>query len=169
VIVVSNTSPVTNLAAIGQLDLLRRIYGAVLLPRAVLDELNRGPNQPPVAEAETRGWISVMPVANKALVASLLVDLDAGEAEAIALAVESHADLLLIDERLGRQVAARFGLKTVGILGVLLKAKHDGHVASVKSAMDALKLEAGFYVDDELYQAVLRTAGEACGGNEVTS
>ncbi len=159
-IVVSNTSPILNLAVVGQLDLLRQLYGTVKIPQAVYDELTNPPNQPGSAEVQSSLWIQTESVSNRALVTSLLVDLDPGESEAIALTIELGADLLLIDERLGRQVAGRFGLKFIGILGILLEAKHQGYLPLVKPVLDDLIHTAGFWVSQALYQHVLRTAGE---------
>ena len=126
-IVVSNTSPIINLAAIGQLDLLRRLYGKVVIPQTVHEEITRaGVEQPGSTDVETQAWIETRPVADQALVASLRLELDEGEAAAIALAVELSADLILLDERKGRRIAARLGLHPVGLLGVLIEAKHAG-------------------------------------------
>ena len=107
-IVVSNASPLTNLAAIGQFDLLCRLYAGLHIPAGVWDELNAGDRRWPgcdeVAEAD---WIESHIVQNQALVTALRRDLDRGEAESIALAVELGADLVLMDEREGRHAAQR--------------------------------------------------------------
>ena len=98
-IVVSDTSVIVNLAAIGQLDLMRALFSAVILPEAVRDEvLAGGEGSPGFAEVQNLPWIQTRAVANRKMVAKLQEELDAGEAEAIVLAQELHADLL-IDER----------------------------------------------------------------------
>ncbi|MBI2848812.1 MAG: DUF3368 domain-containing protein [Chloroflexi bacterium] len=160
-IVVSNTSPLTNLAAIGQPELLRRLFGTVFIPEAVLEELClAGLEGLEDKESPKLPWLETHSVSNRTLVQSLLLELDKGEAEAIALAVELKADLLLLDERLARRVASRLGLRFVGLLGLLLEAKHRGFIVGVKPVLDALTAKAGFWVGRELYARVLEAAGE---------
>jgi hypothetical protein len=159
VIVVSNTSPITNLAAIGQLDLLRQLYQRVVISEAVYRELTASGGRYPGAVAQTLDWIETRAVSNRALVIALQTELDEGEAEAIALAQELTADLVLMDEHLGRAVATRFGLRVIGILGVLIEAKHRGLIQEVKPLVDAL-MNLGFRVGQDLYARVLQTAGE---------
>ena len=87
-------------------------------------------------------------------------NLDIGEAEAIALALELKADELLIDERLGRREAVRLGLSITVVLGVLLIAKNRGLISKVQPIIDALILQANFRISRQLYEEVLRTANE---------
>lgn len=89
------------------------------------------------------------------------MELDRGEAEAIALAIERKADTILMDEREGREAARRLGLNPVGALGVLLKAKANGHVESLRIEMERLRSEAGFFIAEELRTALLDAAGES--------
>jgi uncharacterized protein len=161
VIVVSDTSPLTNLAVVGNLELLRDLYQRVLIPPAVFDELRAGES----AGAHPRfldstGWLEVGQVVNRNAVAALLGTLDLGEAEAVVLAAEKKADLLLIDEREGRRVASREGIPTVGLLGALTAAKRKGLVPAVRPVLDSLIHEAGFWVSAALYQEVLKSTGE---------
>ena len=159
-IVVSNTSPVVNLAAIGRLDLLRQLYEKVLIPQAVYDEIVAGTTQPASEEVQIIEWVQSVQVTNRALVLVLRAELDEGEAEAIALALERQADLLLIDERRGRRVASRLGLRFLGLLGVLIDAKQRKFVPSVKPILDDLIVIAGFWVSRDLYGRVLEVASE---------
>lgn len=160
-IVVSDTSPVVNLAAIGQLELLRQLYGAVVIPQAVHHEIVVvGAGQPGAAEVEASDWIETRPVTSQSIVASLQMEVDEGEAEAIALAVELEADLLLLDERRGRRVASRLGLRFIGLLGVLIEAKHQGLIPAAKPMVDDLIAKSGFWITRELYDRVLQAAGE---------
>jgi uncharacterized protein len=156
VIVVSDASPLTNLAAIGRLDLLRDLYHRVLLPRSVADELRAGDlsgiHDSPIFTVE---WIEIRDVIHRGAVEELLTDLDLGEAEAIVLAKETHADLLLMDERIGRNIAMQRGIHTVGLLGTLVAAKQQGLLPVVKPVLDELIREAGFWVSATLYQEVL--------------
>ncbi|MDQ6762746.1 MAG: DNA-binding protein [Bacteroidota bacterium] len=116
-IVVSDTSAISNLFIIGELDLLRKVYEEIFLPKAVIDELlaleNFGLNIDSIKHAV---WIKSVEVTERVSVVRLLSDLDLGEAKAIVLANEMHADWLLIDETKGRKIAKDAGLQTIGLL-----------------------------------------------------
>ncbi len=155
-ICVGDTSPITNLAAVGRIDLLPQLYGDVFVP----EELAAGdPTSPGYVDAGQFAWLRVRPVVNRPLVVSLLAELDVGEAAAIALAMEREA-LLLIDERRGRQTAARLGVPHVGLLGVLVAAKHRGLLASARPVLNDLVQSAGFWIGPALYARVLQSVGE---------
>ena len=158
-IVVSNTSPLANLAAIGQLDLLRQIYRQIAIPEAVFQELTTEGGLHPGAIVRQLDWVTCRRVSNPALVTALEVEVDRGEAEAIALSQELAADLLLMDEHLGRVVAARLGIKIIGLLGVLMEAKHQGLIPEIKALVDAM-MNHGFRIGNDLYVRVLEAAGE---------
>jgi predicted nucleic acid-binding protein len=158
---VSNTSPITNLAAIGQISILRQMYGALYIPEAVYQELRKGEyrgDHPPFLE--TADWIQVRPVPSELLQSLASYRLDSGEAEAIALAQLMQADLLLMDERIGRRCARERNLRVVGVLGTLVAAKQRGIIAAVHPLLEQLRHQAGFYVSDQLLAEVLRRAGE---------
>jgi predicted nucleic acid-binding protein len=161
--VVSNTSPLLNLAIIEHLDLLQQQFGEVWVPPGVVEELCVGENLPgsaTVAEAIEAGWIQVAKVGDQALVRTLRRELDQGEAEAIALALQVQAGRVLLDEREGRRVAKTLGLQVTGVLGVLLRARHTGHLPSLRDSMVRLRNEAGFHIGNELFVHVLREGGE---------
>lgn len=160
-IVVSNTSPIINLAAIGKLDLLRKHFGEIIIPRAVHDEITiKGRGEPGDSEVRTLDWLKTIEVEDIPLLTILRRELDPGEAESIALAVQLKAGLLLIDEADARKVASNLGLCFIGLLGLLVKAKEKGYIKKVKPLMDRLKGEAGFWIEDNLYQYVLNTVRE---------
>jgi predicted nucleic acid-binding protein len=160
VIVVSDASPLIALAAVGRLELLRQLYAEVLLPEAVYEEVTAVQDAPGAVEVRTSGWIHTQPLRDRMLAEALALELDAGEAEAIALAVEQGADLLLMDERRGRQAATRLKQRVVGVLGVLIEAKRHGNLPAVRPVLDALVSEAGFRISGALYARVLEAAGE---------
>lgn len=160
-IVVCNTSPLTNLAAIGQFDLLRQLYAELHVAEAVGDELNAGGKHwPGCDDVAAARWIKRHSVQNQDLVTALRRDLDRGEAESIALALELGAKLVLLDEEEGRHAAQRLGLDVVGVVGILLEAKAKGAIAQVRPQLDALRQTAGFYLSESLYQFALTLAGE---------
>ena len=99
-------------------------------------------------------------VSNRVLVASLQLKVEEGEAEAIALAAVLNADLVLLDERKGRVAASHLGLRFIGLLGILVEAKHKGLVSATKPILDELIAKAGFWVAQDLYDCVLQSAGE---------
>jgi predicted nucleic acid-binding protein len=159
--IVSNASPLINLAWIRQLDLLRQLYSELIIPQAVCKEVVvEGAGQPGAAEVEAARWIKMQSVMNRQLVRVLEQELDAGEAESIALALEIKAELLLMDERLGRETAHHLGLHYTGLIGVLIGAKHQGLISAVRPHLDALRNIAGFRVSDMLYRRVLQDEGE---------
>lgn len=160
-IVVSDTSALANLAIIDHLWLLESIYQTVIIPDVVARELAAASN-PIIPAILQSGWIQPQPLTNSELANQLQQErgLDAGEANAIALALELQADDLLIDERLGRQEALRLGLSIIGILGILLVAKQRSLIPQVQPVMDTLISQAGFRVSSQLYQRVLALAEE---------
>jgi predicted nucleic acid-binding protein len=152
-IVVSDTSAITSLLQIGRLAILPALYQNVVIPVEVANELLR-------FHATLPGFIQVMPVADRALFKRFLTELDPGEAAAIALMLEGKGDLLLMDERRGRAVAAREGLAVVGVIGVLVEARHRGLITSLAGVIDDLERLAGFRISPRLRQQVLETVGE---------
>jgi len=161
--VVSNTSPILNLAIIGQLDLLRNQFGEVVIPRAVLAELRpetQLPGSAAIQQALQEGWLRSGELETTGLFEILSLELDDGEAATIALALQLGASQVLMDEHDGRKKAKTLRLEPTGVLGVLLKAKGEGRVGSVKAQMARLRQDAGFFIADDLFETVLAEAGE---------
>jgi len=162
--VISDTSPLTNLAVIGQLELVQTQLSSVAVPEAVWRETLALPHRDGRAAliaARTAGWLRVAAVANSAMAASLrLAGLDEGESEAIALAVETSEPLLLIDEKKGRVAARRLGVPVAGALAILATARRTGAIPSAKAQIDRLRSEAGFFISGEVEAHTLRLAGE---------
>lgn len=161
-IVVADTSPLTNLAAIGQFDLLPRLFGKLHIAAGVWEELNAsGQRWPGCEEVENAEWIEHHIVENQFLVTALRRDLDRGEAETIALALQLEADLVLLDEKDARHAAQQFGLRPVGVVGLLLEAKARALIADIHPHLDALRRVAGFYLSESVYRHALVLAGES--------
>jgi len=158
-VVIANTTPLIALAIIEQLDLLRALYGQVTVPSAVRDEVLAGGRERR-AEVDFSGlpWIRVMRLADVTR-ADLLVDLDRGEAEVLALALEMRADLVILDERLARRHAQRLGLVLTGTLGVLLRAKRLGLISQVRPLLDRLR-QRGIWLNEAVVGEALRLAEE---------
>jgi predicted nucleic acid-binding protein len=156
--VVSNTSPINNLASVNQLSLLQQLYKTIIIPEAVYRELTTVPVAG-TQEVQTLSWLKKQNIIDTELLETLNLELDRGEAEAITLAIEIKADLLLIDERLGRIVASRLGIEFTGVLGILLEAKSKGLITTVKPLLDQLRI-SGFWMREKLYHQVLNLANE---------
>jgi hypothetical protein len=160
---VSNTSPISNLAIIGHLDLLKLQFGELWIPEAVARELSVHPDPVAIAaiqRAISDSWIKVASPTNPTLLKILLSSLDQGEAEAIALATERGADIVIIDEQEGRRIATLAGLRVTGALGVLLRAKRIGQVPAVKPELRALRAKARFFIAASLEAQILSAADE---------
>ena len=161
--VVSNTSPLSALSIIGRLGLLRAQFGTIRIPNAVWTELSRLEHvsgKQALEQAHADGWIEVHQTANRPIIEILGVTVDAGESESIAMSLEWPADLLIMDESAGRAMARNLKIRITGTLGVLLKAKRDGKIPSLKFEMDRLVQDAGFFVSDRVRNTFLAEAGE---------
>lgn len=155
---ISDASPLIIFAKAGRLGLLRQVAGTITVPEAVWREITCDMTKPGAAEIRGATWIRRGDVDSHA--ANLLrAYTDAGEAEAIALALQTR-QLLLLDDRRARKIAEGLGVDLVGSVGVLLTAKRQGLVESVRDTLDDL-LSAGLRLSDSLRQAALEEAGEA--------
>jgi predicted nucleic acid-binding protein len=154
-IVVADTSPLNYFVQIGCESVLSSLYQRVLIPPSVLDELGH-PGAPKIVGEwllDLPRWIEVRRTA--APPDAALADLDPGERDAIQLAQEQRADLLLIDERLGRLVAKRRGLATTGTLGVLLAAAQKG-LLDAAATYQQLATKTNFRCSPELQNTFLQ-------------
>jgi uncharacterized protein len=162
-IVISDTSPVRALANLGLLTLLQQLYSEVIVPRAVAVELSRpreGQAVISLDELAEFSFLKVQEVSESSNVERFLDDLERGESEALGLAIELRADLILIDELAGRAAAMREGLKVIGVLGVLREAKLQGFLETISPLLDQLQNKYRFFIGEELRRQVLRSVGE---------
>ncbi len=123
-IIVSDASALGNLAIVDYLWLLQALYGTVIIPDVVVQEL-RNATSPKIQAILSLDWVQIHSVTDQSMTNALQQEynLDPSESHAIVLALEQQADELLLDERQGRQAAAQLGIPIIGILGVLLVAK----------------------------------------------
>lgn len=161
---VSDSSPLIHLAAIGRLSLLKDYYNSIIIPTAVWREVvEQGGSRKGAMEirnARADGWITVASPKNVALIKALLQDLHEGEAESIALAIELNAGIIILDETEARRSAEQHGLPVIGIIGILMQAKADGKVRSMRAELDRLHKTGNFWISKSLHQMILTNAGE---------
>jgi predicted nucleic acid-binding protein len=160
-VVVSDTSPVRALAHLGRLELLHALFDSVIVPPAVAAELRSPPAGLPGVEILAFDFMSVQAPCDSVRVAELLLTLDAGESEALVLAVELGIPAILMDDAAGRAMARHLGLLPIGVLGALVRAKQRGLIESVGPLMDRLQSEIDFFMSDSLRAEILRMAGES--------
>jgi predicted nucleic acid-binding protein len=156
--VVANNTPLVALWSLGKLDLLRDLFGQVLIPQAVESEFlafDRVSRQDALTHTP---WIEVVAVTEQRRALAYL-GLDEGESEVLALAEERDAQLILMDERKGRRYAQRMGFAVTGTLGLLLLAKEEGLVQSVRALVRELQ-ESGLYLSPALVARAIELAGE---------
>jgi len=162
--VIVDSSTLIHLSAIGRFALLKDLYGKLTVTPGVWREVvDQGKDRTAVADlvaARQEGWLEVQTPANQPLLRSLRHELDEGEAEVIALAVEHPGSLVLLDESDARRIASSFGIEKTGAIGVLIRAKLEGRIQSLRFELDRIRTESGFWIEDHLYHAVLEAAGE---------
>ena len=151
-VVVADTSPLTALLHLGQIQLLPQLYGVVYLPVAVAAELNTliafGYD---ISFVKNTDVFVIKQVADQSRVQQISQELDRGEAEAIVLAIEIGADLLLIDEKLGKNVALAAGINCMGVVGLLIEAKRKGLITEIKPLLDDLVHNLNFRLSEKIY------------------
>lgn len=161
---VSDSSPLIHLAAIGRLLLLKDYYNSIIIPTAVWREVvEQGGDRKGAMEiknARDEGWITVASPKNAPLIKALLQDLHEGEAESIALAIELQAGIIILDESEARHCAEQHGLPVIGIIGILMQAKADGKIKSMRAELERLHKTGNFWISKSLHQVILTTAGE---------
>ena len=136
--VISNNSPLVGLFGINLLSLLQDLYTEVWIPRKVEKEFLK---KDPIVRREAlenAPWIKTVDLTDPQT-AAVYVELDEGEAEALALAAEHDARLILLDEKVGRQTAEKVGLTVKGIVGILLEAKEEGLIDVIKPLLIRLR------------------------------
>jgi uncharacterized protein len=140
VIVVSNATPLIALSKITHLALLQELFGTVLIPEAVYDEVvTRASGRPGSAEVQQADWIQKKAVTDRTKIDYLRADLDPGEAEALVLAEELDAAWVLLDEPKARLAAELLGLKFIGTLGLLVLGKNSGKLEKLRPLLDDLR------------------------------
>ncbi len=161
---VSDSSTLIHLAVLGHLQLLREFYDQVVIPPAVWKEVvEEGQGRVgarEVDEAARSGWLKVIAPTNESLLHLLKRTLDEGEAEAIALALERRPEVIFLDESAARGVADVYALPKTGVVGLLMRAKVEGKVASLRQELDRLREDAGFWFSDDLCRQALEAVGE---------
>jgi len=158
--VVCNTSPLILLAKIHRLDILIQLYDEIMIPKAVFDEIRVKPteeaDQIRVLLEERKLHIRKI---SKDSLSEISSDLGYGEREVIALALETKAHLVILDDQQGRNVSKNRNLQTTGTIGVLIEAKERGLIHSLRHELDRI-IEAGMWISEIFYHRVLQELGE---------
>ncbi len=158
-IIISDTSPLVCLLHLNQINLLKDLFKNVIIPPAVFNELI---NAKIIGDnfLQKNTFIQTKTPCDKKKVEELMLILDQGESEAIALSLELKTELLLIDEAPGREIARQYGIPIKGILGVLLQAKEKKLITQVKPLINRLQTEINFRINNNLLQKILIEANE---------
>ena len=160
-IVIADTSVILNLCRVQHERLLQQIFKRVLIPAQVADEFMRlSKVQQRFSGLALPDWIEILSSPQSFPPEVVQAHLDLGESAAIALCLDQKADALLIDESLGREVAAKLGVRTIGILGILIEARRRKFIPDVKTILERLETKAGFWIAPGLRNRVLQLAGE---------
>jgi len=160
-VIISDTSPLSNLLIIDKLDILHQVVGNIVIPQSVFNEVVALDDFNINTESfKNAAWIVSQNPDNEEFVNHLLNELDRGEAEAIALALQLNADYIIMDEKICRSVVQKYNIETIGLLGILIKGKEIGVIASLKPILDDLIQVSGFWISEELYQEILRRVNE---------
>lgn len=159
-IVVVNSTPIIALSVIDQLHLFKNLYGKIIIPKAVQDEvMAKEDSVTRLALEEAEAWIITKTVTDIAAKKFFKVQLHEGEVEVMLLGKELEADLLVIDDYIAREYAKYLDFKITGTLGVILRAKGNGIIKEVKPLVLDL-IDHGIYISDKLYKDILKMAEE---------
>ncbi len=147
--IISDTSCLIVLSNIGELELLHKTYGQIITTSDVASEFGQ----------ELPNWVEIAAAKDKYRQKILELQLDKGEASAIALAIEIPESTIILDDYKARKLAEKLGLSITGTIGVIIKAKLRGMIPSVKPYLDKIR-KTDFYISNELYDKAMEEAGE---------
>ena len=160
-VVISDTSCLSALIRVGHLHILKSLFGSIIIPQKVADELRRLTDfGVDIADFDSAEWIVTQQPTDLPLLKRLLLQLDEGEAHAITLAVELSADWLIIDELKGRKVASTLAINITGLAGILILAKQEGHLKEIKPLLDLILTKTSFRMSAALKEHILKAANE---------
>lgn len=159
--VVSNSSVLISLASIGRLQILRKVFKEIYIPQAVWNEVvTEGRGRPAADNVRNSDWIIVKESKNKEFISALNESLDKGEAEAVALTLELQGDFILLDEKDARIISDKYKIKPLGTVGILILAKNEKLIPSLKSELDKLINEGNFRLSGNIYEQALKLGNE---------
>ena len=156
--IISNTTPILSLLKIGKLNLLKELYGKVIVPTAVYEEVEKGREKLYYQDLTQIDWLEIHEIGNPDSRAYFL-DLDEGEAEVLILAKEQNADLVIMDEIMGRRYAKQLNFNLTGTIGILLKSKEKGLIVSIKNLLTELT-KKGTWLSPKLISKALKLSNE---------
>ena len=159
-IVIVNSTPIIALSSINKLGLLKELYGTVIIPNAVKDEIEAKSKSKAQSQLEASfEWIHVEMIKNVAQKQIFKTQLHDGEVEVMILGQELHADLLVIDDYMAREYAKYLGFNIIGTVGILLLAKSRGIILEVKPLVDGL-IANGIYISNRLHSEIMKMVDE---------
>lgn len=156
--VIVSTTPIISLLKIGKLEILKDLYGTIIIPNAVFREMEAGKRKLHYEDLKNFEWISIQKVTTSDI-KHQLKKLDDGEAEVLILAKELNADLVILDEAKGREYARKLNLNLTGTIGVLLKAKDKGIISSISELLEIMN-EKGTWLSGRLIDSIRKIANE---------
>lgn len=144
-LVIADLSCLIGLSKIDKLTILNQLFGTILIPPAVFNEVvNLGAGRPGADEVKNAVWIETRKIENELAVKAFKLNLGSGEAEAIALATECNTDFIILDDWRARQVALSLSLPVIGTVAVLKKAHEKGFIKDFEATLIALR-QSGFH------------------------
>jgi len=150
--IVSNTTPIITLLRISKLDLLKEVCGEIIIPYGVYEEIEIGKEKYYYSDLKKYKWIEIIKLEKTN---ELNLDLDKGELETILLAKEINADLIIMDEKLGRRYAKYYGLNVIGTIGIIMKAREKGIIEDIETVLSDIK-KSGIWINDKLIADILK-------------
>ncbi len=158
--VVVNSTPILALGNIGELDILRKMYGKIIIPVSVYNEVTAKQDTASKTLSVAENWIEVQSIENREDYAMYRSRLHSGEIEVMILAQQTpRADLVIIDDMTARKTAEFLGLPLTGTIGVLIKAKQNGIISEVMPVLKKME-NNGFFISDRIKQMISEKTGE---------
>lgn len=157
--VIVNSTPLIVLCGIGQLNLLKKLYGEIYIPKAVYQEVTAKTDSACLQLKNEKSWIHVAEIKDTGDKKMYKAKLHDGEVEGMILAQEMKSDLVILDDNAAKKTAKYLGLTVTGTLGILIKAKQDGYIQQIHPLLSMMKRK-GFYISETVERLVLEKSNE---------